>query len=276
MMILAAQVLVVLGIGMVVYAVFEILRPQKGIPEAKKKNENFSPSGEDLGREQKIQRLQNRIVELEDESRRNKAEHLQKESEITTVKESELKFSDELKRREEWVKKAEAEVAKIKTENLDLSNKFMAKEKELEEEFAKNVNFSRQLRELKASLEEKEIACRLKDDQVQAQKHQIESQLKTIKENQVVIDGFNQKEKISEWVPKSEFNKLNEEYSALEKDLESGQERLKNFAEEISRLRKEIKLAEESPPEGCFGQEKKLKPKEEGSAEEKASGPGGE
>ena len=40
----------------------------------------------------------------------------------------------------------------------------------------------------------------------------------------------NRKEKISEWVPKQEFNQLNAEYTKLEKELEASQERLKSFA----------------------------------------------
>ena len=148
-----------------------------------------------------------------------------------------MEFSVELKRREEWVAKAEAELAKIKTENLDLNNKFITKERELEEEFTKNVNLTRQMREIKSELEAKEMACRLKEDQLQAQKHQNESQLKSISEHLAVIAEFKRKEKISEWIPKSEFNQLNTEYTKLEKDLEASQERLKSFAAEIAHLR---------------------------------------
>ena len=62
-------------------------------------------------------------------------------------------------------------------------------------------------------------------------------------------------------MPKTEFSKLNEEYTQLEKDLEVKEERLKSFAEEIAHLRQgqhkkeqpgEIKeeadLAPEQPP----------------------------
>jgi len=261
------QILLVLGIALVIYAVFELFRPQEVKLAKKKKIENQPPAAEDPGREQKIQRLQNQIAELEKQIQKDQAEQAQENSQILTAKENELKFSDELKRREEWVTKAEAEVAKIKAENADLSDKFLGKEKELEAEFAKNVNFSRQIRELKSSLEAKEIACRLKEDQIQAQKQQIESQLKTINGHLATVAEFSRKEKISEWVPKAEFNELNEEYSALEKELEDTQGRLKSFAEEIAHLRKEAKRTEEPK------QSEEVKPVEESKPAGEAKSP---
>lgn len=248
MAMLVMQVSVVLGVVIVVYAIFEIFRPQEERPAKKKKSEDRLAPAEDPNKEQKIQRLQRRVAELENELEKNKSQYAQEEGQILAAKENEGKFSDELKRRDDWVAKAEAEVIKMKAENADLSNKFVAKEKELGEEFAKNVNFSREIRELRSALEAKEMACRLKEDQIQAQKHQIESQLKTVNEHLARIAEFDRKEKISEWVPKAEFNKLNEEYSALEKELEETQGRLKSFAEEIAHLRKEAKPAQEAKP----------------------------
>jgi len=75
------------------------------------------------------------------------------------------------------------------------------------------------LRELKVAFEAKEIACRLKEEQVQIQKHQMESQLKSINEHLVTIAEFKRKEKVNEWVPKAEFNELNKKYLSLEKQM---------------------------------------------------------
>jgi len=243
-MMLVLQILVVLGMGMVIYALWGIFFPPN--PSSAKQKININPlsPSTDPGKEQKIQRLQNDLVQLKDELSKVNAEYVETKSAFTVSKENEAKLTDELKRRSEWVTKAEAELFKIKSEDSDLSGKFAAKEKELQEEFTKNVDLSRVIRDLKTALDDKEMACRLKEDQIQAQKHQIEEQLKSIKEHQVTITEFNRKEKINEWVPKAEFNKLNQEYSELEKELESGQERLKSFAEEIAHLRKEVKIAE--------------------------------
>lgn len=250
-MLLAVQILAVVGVGLVIYAIFGVFTPAPGAKVTRaKKNENQAfPPQEDTGREQKIQRLQNQVAKLEDELNKAKAQCEQDKTGFTVAQEKEIKFTEELKRREEWVARAEAELAKIKLENSDLSNKFSAKEKELEDEFTKNVNLSRQQRELKTSLEAKEEECKLKEDQLQAQKHQIEKLFQEIEGHKSAILEFNKKEKINEWVPKQEFNKLNEEYTKLEKDFEANQERLKSFAVEIAHLRKSQELAQKKPEE---------------------------
>ncbi|HNW38849.1 MAG TPA: hypothetical protein PL125_03110 [Candidatus Omnitrophota bacterium] len=243
-MMLIVPILLVLGLGIAVYAVVEVFASGKSAP-AKKKNHNQPSSTEDLGKEQKIQRLQSQVVKLESQLEEAKVGPGAEKTALPAAKEKEAQFSEELKRREEWVAKAEAELAKVKAENVDINNKFIAKESELQEEFAKNVNLTREIREAKSALEAKEMACKLKEDQLQAQKHQIESQLKSINENLAAIAEFKRKEKISEWVPKLEFNQLNAEYTKLEKELEETQERLKSFAVEITHLRQ---LNDKKPP----------------------------
>jgi small GTP-binding protein len=264
-MIAAMLILAVLGVGMVIYATVGMFSASD--KEQTRKNEKGPTLSDESGKEQKIQRLQKQVSELENELNQTKAAYENEKNEFTTVAEKEAKFSEELKRRDEWVSRAEAELSKIKPENLDLKNKFITKENELQEEFAKNVNLSREIREIKASLEVKETEAKLKEEQVQIQKHQIEKQLKSIDEYLAVIAEFKRKEKISEWVPKSEFNKLNEEYTQLEKDLESAQERLKNFAEEIAHLRQGEK-AKESSLQEVKKKDPEVVPEEKAPAEE--------
>lgn len=234
------QILAALGVGIVIYAVFGIFTSGKPELPPKQKIQNLPLPAQDSGKEQKIQRLESQIAKLESQLGQVKVASVEEKSGLGVVKEKEAEFSAELKRREDWVAKAEAELAKSKAENLDLNNKFITKENELQEEFSKNVNLIRQMSEIKAALEAKEVVCRLKEDQLQVQKHQIASQLKSINEHSATIAEFNRKEKISEWVPKSEFNQLNEEYTKLEKDFEASQERLKSFATEIAHLRQLI------------------------------------
>jgi chromosome segregation ATPase len=253
------QILVALGVGVVIYAVFGMFTSDNSKLPSKQRIQDQPLPEQDSGKEQKIQRLQSQIVKLESQLEQSKVASVEGKSGLKTIETKEAEFSLELKRREEWVAKAEAELAKARTENLDLNNKFMAKENELQEEFTKNVNLSRQIREIKSALEANEADCRLKEDQLQAQKHQSESQLKSINEHLATIAEFKRKEKISEWVPKQEFNQLNAEYTKLEKDLEASQERLKSFAAEIAHLRQsietkvspveEIKLPEVIPEE---------------------------
>jgi chromosome segregation ATPase len=254
-MMLVMQILVALGMGVVIYAIFGMFISNNAKFPKKKEIQNQTLPVEDSNKEQKIQRLQSQIAHLESRLEQSKVASVGEQIGLMTVKDKEAEFSVELKRREDWVEKAEAELAKIKAENLDLNNKFITKENELQEEFAKNVDLTRQMREIKSALETKEVACRLKEDQLQAQKHQSESQLKSIGEYLATIAEFNRKEKINEWVPKLEFNQLSVVYTKLEKNLEASQERLKSFAVEIAHLRQlidkkdslveEIKIIEE-------------------------------
>lgn len=236
-------ILVVLGIGMIIYAVFGVLsKPGEAQPE---KSDKKPILPDEPSKEQKIQQLQKRVSELENELSQIKIAHGKEKSEFKATGEQEVRFLDGLKRREDLVARAEAELNKIRPENLDLKNKFIAKENEVQEEFTKNVNLSREIRETKASLEAKEAEAKLKEEQLQIQKHQIEKQLKDIGEYSATIAEFNRKEKISEWVPKAEFNQLNEKYGELEKDLEEKEKRLKSFAEEIAHLRTALSLRNE-------------------------------
>ena len=234
-MMIAMLILAALGAGMIIYALVGVFSaPNEVLP--KKSNQKPTLS-EASGKEQKTQWLQKQVAALEAELSQAKIGCEKEKSEFLAAKEKEAKFSDELERREEWVAKAEVELAKIKIENLDLGNKFITKEKELQEEFSKNVEFGRQISELKTVSGNRAEEIQAQAEQIQIQKHQIEKQLKEIKEYSAAIAEFNRKEKISEWVPKAEFNQLNEEYTRLEKELEESQEKLKSFAAELVHLR---------------------------------------
>lgn len=249
---LTIQILIVLGASLVIYAVVMLCAPGKPKVMQLQKIKNLPRSLEDTSKDQKIQRLQSQVAKLESQISQSKTASPEIKTELMTAKEKEAEFSLELKRREEWVAKAETELAKARTENIDLNKKITVKENELQEEFTKNVNLARQLQEVRGTLEVNQTASRLKDDQLEAQKHQGESQLKNINALVAEIAEFKRKEKISEWVPKQEFNQLNEAYTKLEKDLEANQERLKNFAVEITHLRqtldKKVQIAKETEP----------------------------
>jgi elongation factor G len=106
-------------------------------------------------------------------------------------------------------------------------------------------------------------------------RHEIERNTEQIKAHLLTIDGFKKKEKISEWVPKEEFNRLNEEYTQLEKELEEKEERLKHFAAEIGQLRSLLSSRGEVPvkEEPIVIQpkvEEKIEEKVEEKVEEKA------
>ena len=228
------QVLIVAGIGMVVYAIFGAF--------FSKKEPEVSP------KEDRVQRLEGEIGSLTTELEKVKADYanLQKEFEIAKTKEAQLQ--EELNRGKDFVAKAEGALNKVKEENAELKNKFIAKEKELQEGFTKSVNLNKEIRELKERLVSLEKETRDKSDQIEAGKHKLERCAEEVKAHLETIAEFKKKEEISEWVPKAEFNKLNEEYTELEKELEAKEERLKSFALEISQLKNQLNRKEQGQP----------------------------
>ncbi|MBP7835853.1 MAG: elongation factor G [Candidatus Omnitrophica bacterium] len=159
---------------------------------------------------------------------------------------------------------------KVKAENTELKNKFVSKEEELQREFTKNVNSVREIRELNDKIRLLEKNIKEQAEQIEIQKHKIEKYLQDIKGHETSIAEFRKKEKLSEWVPKAEFNKLNEEYTELENELDAKDVKLQSFAEEITHLRKQLeeKPREESRPleklpEAPQGEAVEAKPKEE-------------
>jgi elongation factor G len=229
------QILVAIGIVLVGYAIYGLFLSSDSGAQAPPRRKLGAQ--EPVGREQKIQRLEAQIASLEEELQKTKANYEQAQKGLEEAKAREPKVQEELARRQDWVTKSEEMLNKVKEENLDLRNKFVAKEKELQTEFTKSVDLSRNLREVNEKLEALEKEIKEKVDQIEAQKHKIEKHIQEVKKHQETIAEYKKKEQVSDWVPKTEFNKLNEEYTELEKELEAKDERLKSFAQEIMQLK---------------------------------------
>jgi len=167
------------------------------------------------------------------------------QGELASLKEKEATFNAELSKREEWVAKSDEALKKVKERNAELENKFQDKEKELQEEFSKNVDFTRQVRELNEKVKNLEKENKDSSSEIEKMKHRIEKLLSENQEHLGKIKEFKKQEEEKEWVPKKEFNKLNEEYTELEKELEAQEEKIVKLNEEIARLR--ILLKEEEP-----------------------------
>jgi elongation factor G len=275
-MMLGMQILAVLGIGLIGYAIFGAVYSGPGAvggSPAKKKSAPkpllFTPDApvEDL----KAKHLAQQVSSLEEQLEKLQTEYDKEKTSFASSAEKQAKLNDELARRQEWVARSEQELSKAKTETLDFKNKFTSKENELQEEFTKNVNLNREIRQLKTDLEAKDKEDKLKAEQIEIQKHQIEKQSAQAKEQAGVIAEFKKKEKNSEWVPKEEFNKLNQEYSEIEKELEAKDEKLKVFAEEIVQLKS--KAATVIPPAAPLAAETVKTKIEAPSAQEETSIP---
>lgn len=233
---MSIMILIVAGVAMMAYAMYYALAPSEGgrrrRPPKQKPSVDFN--------QQEIQRLKGEIQSLQDQLQQQQASYSALQTELDAVQKKEAQFQEELGRRQEWVNKSDEVLNKIKVENLELKNKFTTKEKELHDGFAKNIDSERRIRDLEMKIAALEQEGKEKADQIEAQKHQLERAYKEIKVQQEVVAAFQKKEKISEWVPKSEFIRLNEEYTELENELEQAEAKLKVFTQEILRLKEQL------------------------------------
>ncbi len=165
------------------------------------------------------------------------------EKELEALKKKEEEFRAELSKKDEWVGKSEEMLNKAKEHSLMLKEKFVKKERELQEEFSKKVKLSQDLREtIEKSLLLENNNKKL-DDAIQSLKFQIERLNKEAKENILQIQthastiaAMKKKEAESEWIAKADFNKLNEEYTELENELEARDERIRCLLEELRKI----------------------------------------
>ena len=226
------QVIIVAGIAMVVYALWGVFFSESQPPQRKEPQPSF--------KEQQAARLEQEAISLREELGTVKTDYANAQKEFEGAARNESLLKEELSRRQEWVKKSEEMLDKAKAESLELKNKFIEKENESQEAFSKNVNLTKEIRELSEKIISLDKEVKEESSQIEAQKHEIERRLKEIKEQQNIIDGFKKKEQISEWVPKQEFNKLNEEYSELERELEKKEDKLKILVEELLQLKNQL------------------------------------
>jgi chromosome segregation ATPase len=152
--------------------------------------------------------------------------YAQAQKEFESAKEKASWLEGELARREAWVTKSEETLNRVKEENLGLKDRFIAKERESQDAFTANVNLNKEIKEFVARLLVLEKEVKEKADQIEAQKHQIESLVNQNKAHLDTVVGFQKKEEHSEWVPKPEFNKLSEEYARLKDELSQLKSRL--------------------------------------------------
>ena len=269
------------------YTLYNYFLPEDtGRKEGKQKRQTQIPVNPEIAvkvKEEKIYKLEGQIGSLKSELEKARADYanLQNEIEIAKKKESELK--EGLLKREQWVTKSDEQLNKVKEQSADFDKKIRDKEKELKEEFGKNIDLSRQLREAAESYKLLEKESKGKSDEVLSLKAQIERYTKQIQERGREIKAHTEtiaamKNDLaeSEWVSKRDFNRLNEEYSEVEKELEEKEERLKKLGEEIIKLKNQLAKEVEPGAQGfsesqqVSAEEPQIKPQEQVDKEQPA------
>lgn len=268
-MIILIGIMFLAGIALAVYGLFSSGRTN--VPAKSKEKEIVEAKEQEIySKEQKILKLQKETDSLKTESEKLKTDYTNLQGELETTKKKELQLTEDLARREDWVNKNEENLKKTKERCAELQKQFFDKERELQDEFTKNVNLNRELRETKERIQLLEKENKDKADQIQTLKYRIEGYIKEVKTHVDTISELKNKDQINEWVPKVEFNKLNEEYTELEKKLEEKDERIKKLTEEIIRMNNRLKSLEgepgQQPEQGAS--EKEKQPSQEPPASE--------
>jgi elongation factor G len=240
-------ILVLLGLFFLAPAPFEEERSRKNGPAQSLQQMLAS-------REQKIAKMQEDMQALQADldGKAAKAEQLAKESQ--EAKASEAKLKDELQRRDEFVGKNEEALTKLKKDTFDIKNQMIEKEKELSDEFSKNIELKRELRELGVQRDQIDKESKEKTQELERMRHQMEKLQEALKEQEKQVSVLNaaiaktkKEQEESEWVPKREFRKLNDEYSALETELEDKLEELEKKDDTIRQLYAKLKAGGQPP-----------------------------
>lgn len=212
-------------------------RPKKFSPEQQQSQELENLREKNLKLEEQVNALQ---IELE----QNNIVYSEIKKEQEELKQKEIDLNLELTKRDSWASRSEDMMNKAKEECEKLEKKFLEKERELQEEFTKNVNLLRQEREaseklVKAEKEKKDLSEEIQSFKAQAEKANKELELKNeeIKKFTAAIEVMKKKEAESEWVSKTDFNKLNDEFTELENELEQKGEKIRGLIDELIKLK---------------------------------------
>jgi len=222
-------------------------------------------------KEQEILELQGQINVLKKELEKAQVDykHIKEEAELTKKREADLK--EELLKRQQWVKTSDEALQKIKAQSQETEKKFVIKEKALQEEFSKNVDLTRRVNDLTAKVQWLEKDVKDKSNEIEALKHQVQDRIAQAEALTQTVAQMKDEKEHSEWVPKIEFSKLNEEYTRLQEDSEKREQRIKVLSDEIIQLKKQLKEREQAakPKPEQTKQEEKVQPQEEAPQEEK-------
>ena len=190
-------------------------------------------------KEQRVLELEGQLAPLKKESEKSKYDYVNLQKEIEEAKKKEADLRAELARKDQWAARSVEELNKIKAQSADFNNKSANKEKELQEEFTKNVNLNKELRESKERIQVLDKENKDKFNEIESLKHQLDAHVKQIQSNADIIAELKRKQDGNEWVSKKDFNRLNEEYTKLEKELELKEEKIKGLGQELMRLKQE-------------------------------------
>jgi len=255
--------------GVIIVTLYAMGMSAEGETKGKRGENNLlgAREAEIAAKQQKISELEKQMNSLKTDLAKAKTDYLQIKYELEAAQKKEADFKEELTKREKWVKTSDESVQKIKQESAETQNKFAAKDKALEEQFAKNVEANRKIQELADKVKSLEKEGKDKTEEIEILKHRLDDRIAETQALAKTVKELKYEKAHSEWVPKKEFSKLNEEYTELEEDLEHEKARIKVLSDEIIQLKIQLKSREEPVRQQVGEPPPEAKPAEEPQAQ---------
>ncbi len=243
-------VMFIAALGLTAYGLFS---PLEAKPKKKQKRDSVRDQSfaQNPLKEQK-DKLEDELVSLENQLQEAGAANQKMRAELEDARANAATAQEELNRREEWFKKSHEDIEKLQERALEAERQFLTKEKELKDLFTKNIDLKRQFEEAESRIKDIQGELKKRDESAELARHQKDKALEEAKRHAEIARQLKDKDKISEWIPKADFQKLNEEYTELEKELEDKDRRIQKLSEEIIVLNSRLK---ESQPCGPLKEE---------------------
>ena len=212
------------GIALVFFSLAQEVRPRR----KKKKRSSDEPVTDPRvhNLEKKREHLEGRIDQMGKELDDTRASREQTAKEIAEVRKREEELQEEIARHKKWVENNNDLMDRLKEQAAGLEENNKKKDLELQKEFARNVEFSKELRDAHQAIAEFEAAKKGLEDQLSLYKRRVETAAETSQQQVRKISEFEAKEKNSEWVTKGEYVRLRDEFESLKKSWEINKKEL--------------------------------------------------
>jgi chromosome segregation ATPase len=211
----------VIGIGIfILAALFAIIIFFPDRPLGKKKRQPKADASDTKDWEAVILRLEKHIYSLRTEIETLKAQERKNLKELALEKERNVKLQEKLSKEKEWLSQEEESIDKRDKEIRELKQNFIKIENDFEIEHGQRLKIEGQLKETKEEREtltkdNREMSLKIArlETEIDAYKKELARQKKTIEE-------LSKKSDETQWVAKTEHDKLLQKLKEKEKEIE--------------------------------------------------------
>lgn len=177
-------------------------------------------------------RMQRQINSLRKELEKIRAENAALKKETERAQKGELDIKEQLLKEKDWIENDKARLENALEQLAQVQNKLIEKEKDLEKEFAKNVDLTKEVRDLTGKVQLFEVDNKEKSKEIVALHAQVDRYIQESKANLNSLNEFRRKQEESEFISKDEYNQLKKEYDKL----------LKEYTQEYAALERELDI----------------------------------